>query len=136
EEQIVATNIDTVFLVQSLNQDFNLRRIERYLVVAFESGAAPVIILNKADLSEDAEQKRLAVEQIAQGVPVHLISAKHKWGIEQLQTYLGVGKTIAFLGSSGVGKSTLINRLIGEDRQKVSEIRESDSKGRHTTSHR
>ena len=136
EEQIVAANIDTVFLVQALNQDFNLRRIERYLVVAFESGAAPVVILNKADLVADAEAMKLEVEEVAMGVPVHLISAKMNQGVEHLHSYLGVGKTIAFLGSSGVGKSTLINRLIGEDRQKVREIRESDDKGRHTTTHR
>ncbi|MBI3654327.1 MAG: ribosome small subunit-dependent GTPase A [Acidobacteria bacterium] len=136
EEQILATNIDTVFLVQALNHDFNLRRLERYLVVAFESGASPVVILNKADLCEDAEAKRLEVEAIAFGVPVHLISAKFEQGIEQLQQYLRVGHTIAFLGSSGVGKSTLINRLLGEDRQKVNEVRETDDKGRHTTTHR
>jgi ribosome biogenesis GTPase len=136
EEQIVATNIDTVFLVQALNQDFSLRRLERYLVVAFESGASPVIILNKADACEDAEEKKREVETIAFATPVHVISAKFEQGIEQLQPYLGVGRTIAFLGSSGVGKSTLINRLIGEDRQKVKEARESDAKGRHTTTHR
>ena len=136
EEQIVASNIDTVFLVQALNQDFNLRRLERYLVVALESGAEPVVILNKADLSEDAEVKKREVEQVALGVPIYVISAKKNLGIEQLHSYLGVGKTIAFLGSSGVGKSTLINRLIGEDRQKVREIRESDDRGRHTTTHR
>ncbi len=136
EEQIVAANIDTVFLVQALNHEFNIRRMERYLVVALESGAAPVVILNKADLSDDADAKKLAVEQIAQGVPVYSISAKLNQGVEQLHTYLDVGKTIAFLGSSGVGKSTLINRLIGADRQKVSEIRETDDKGRHTTTHR
>jgi ribosome biogenesis GTPase len=136
DEQIVATNIDTVFLVQALNNDFNLRRLERYLVVAFESGASPVIILNKADLCEDAEEKRLEVEAIAFGVPVHLISAKFEKGIEQLQEYLKIGRTIAFLGSSGVGKSTLINRLLGADRQKVNQAREGDDKGRHTTTHR
>jgi ribosome biogenesis GTPase len=136
EEQIVATNIDTVFLVQALNNDFNLRRLERYLVVAFESGASPVIVLNKADLCEDAEEKKLEVEAIAFGTPVYLISAKFEQGIEQLQQYLSLGRTIAFLGSSGVGKSTLINRLIGEDRQKVNEARGGDDKGRHTTTYR
>ena len=136
DEQIVATNIDTVFLVQSLNQDYSLRRLERYLVVAFESGASPVIILNKADLCDDAEEKKLEVEAIASGVPVHLISAKFEKGIEQLQEYLQIGRTIAFLGSSGVGKSTLINRLLGADRQKIKEVREGDDKGRHTTTYR
>jgi ribosome biogenesis GTPase len=136
DEQIVATNIDTVFLVQALNQDFSLRRLERYLVLAFESGASPVIILNKADLCEDAEAKKSEVEAIAFGVPVHLISAKFEKGIEQLQEYLKTGRTIAFLGSSGVGKSTLINRLLGADRQKVKEARAGDDKGRHATTYR
>lgn len=136
EEQIVATNVDTVFLVQALNAEFNLRRLERYLVVAFESGASPVVILNKADLCEDLNQTRLEVEQIAQGIPVHTLSAKFNQGVEQLRPYLSVGHTIAFLGSSGVGKSTLINRLMGVEKQKVNEVREGDDKGRHTTSHR
>lgn len=136
EEQIVATNVDTVFLVQALNAEFNLRRLERYLVVAFESGASPVIILNKADLCEDLEQTRLEVEQIALGVPVHTLSAKFNQGVEQLRPYLSLGHTIAFLGSSGVGKSTLINRLMGVEKQKVKDVRESDDKGRHTTTHR
>jgi ribosome biogenesis GTPase / thiamine phosphate phosphatase len=136
DEQIVATNIDTVFLVQSLNQDFSLRRLERYLVLAFESGASPVIILNKADLCEDADAKKSEVESIAFGVPVHLISAKFEQGIEQLQEYLKTGQTIAFLGSSGVGKSTLINRLLGADRQKIKEARAGDDKGRHATTYR
>ena len=136
EEQIVATNVDTVFLVQALNHEFNVRRLERYLVVALESGAHPVIILNKADLAEDLEQKRRAVEAVAKGIPVHVLAAKHNQGVEELKPYLEVGKTIAFLGSSGVGKSTLINRLLGQERQKVNEVREADDKGRHTTTNR
>lgn len=136
EEQIVATNIDTVFLIQGLDNDFNLRRIERYLVLAQESGATPVIILNKADLCHDVEAKLREVESIALGVPVHAISSKKDFGLEHLYQYLGEGLTIAFLGSSGVGKSTLINRLVGKDVQKVAEVRAGDDRGRHTTRHR
>ncbi len=136
DEQLVATNIDTVFLIQSLDKNYNLRRLERYLVLALESGAAPVIILSKADLSESVEAKRLEVESIAPGIPVHAISTKMNEGLEQLNAYLCAGRTIAFLGMSGVGKSTLINRLVGRDVQKVQEVREHDDRGRHTTRHR
>jgi ribosome biogenesis GTPase / thiamine phosphate phosphatase len=136
EEQIVATNIDTVFLVIGLDHNYNLRRIERYLILAFESGARPVIILSKADLAKDVEACIREVEQVALGTPIHALSAKRGEGIEPLEDYLGVGRTIAFLGSSGVGKSTLINRLLGQERQKTQDVREEDSKGRHTTVHR
>jgi len=136
DEQLVATNIDTVFLIQSLDKNYNLRRLERYLVLALESGAAPVIILSKADLCESVEERRLEVESIAPGVPVHAISTKLSEGLEQLNAYLGVGRTIAFLGMSGVGKSTLINRLVGRDVQKVREVRAHDDRGMHTTRHR
>jgi ribosome biogenesis GTPase / thiamine phosphate phosphatase len=136
EEQIVATNIDTVFLVAGLDHNYNLRRIERYLILAFESAARPVIILSKADLAQDVEACIREVEQVALGTPIHAISAKRGEGIEPLEDYLGTGKTIAFLGSSGVGKSTLINRLLGEERQKTQDVRDEDSKGRHTTVHR
>jgi ribosome biogenesis GTPase / thiamine phosphate phosphatase len=136
EEQIIATNIDTVFLVAGLDNNYNLRRIERYLLLAFESGARPVIILSKADLCDDVETRIREVEAVALGSAVHAISAKKEEGLEPLDHYLGVGLTIAFLGSSGVGKSTLINRLLREERQKVQEVREEDSKGRHTTTHR
>jgi ribosome biogenesis GTPase len=136
DEQIVATNIDTVFLIQSLDKNYNLRRLERYLVLALESGAAPVIILSKTDLSDAVEQRQREVEAIAPAVPVHAISTKLNEGLDQLNAYLGVGRTIAFLGMSGVGKSTLINRLVGRDVQKVREVRAHDHRGVHTTRHR
>jgi ribosome biogenesis GTPase / thiamine phosphate phosphatase len=137
EEQIIATNIDTVFLVNSLNEDLNLRRIERYLLLAWESGANPVIILSKADLcGDDLENKIAAVEAVALGVPVIPISSETDQGLESLDPYLDMGKTIALLGSSGVGKSTLTNRLLGEEKQLVKDIRHDDDKGRHTTTHR
>ena len=136
EEQIVAANIDTIFLVSSLNQDFNLRRIERYLTIAWDSGAKPVIILSKADLSEDNEVKKAEVQEIAYGVPVHLISSLTGEGIEELDEYLIEGSTSALLGSSGVGKSTLINKILGEEKLKTNEIRSYDGKGKHTTTNR
>ncbi|WP_253701508.1 ribosome small subunit-dependent GTPase A [Bacillus sp. FJAT-27445] len=136
EEQIIAANVETVFLVNSLNDDLNLRRIERYLLLAWESGANPVIILSKADLCEDVEEKVAAVESVALGVPVIPVSAEMNEGLEKLKPYLGEGKTVALLGSSGVGKSTLTNTLLGENKQAVKEIREDDDKGRHTTTHR
>jgi ribosome biogenesis GTPase / thiamine phosphate phosphatase len=135
-EQIVATNVDTAFLVSGLDRDFNLRRVERYLVMAWESGAAPVVLLNKADLADDLEQRKTEVAEIAIGVPVHIISAREGRGLDHLQPYLGAGQTVAVLGSSGVGKSTLINRLLGEERLRTGDVRESDQRGRHTTTHR
>jgi len=136
EEQIVGANIDTVFLVTSLNQDFNPRRIERYLAVAWESGAHPVILLTKTDLCEDVEQKVAEMEAVAAGTPVHAVCAITGDGLEDLQPYLAPGQTVALIGSSGVGKSTLINRLFGEERQLVKEVREHDDRGQHTTRHR
>ncbi|MBM2811104.1 MAG: GTPase RsgA [Chloroflexi bacterium] len=135
-EQIVAANIDTVFLVSGLDHDFNLRRIERYLIMAWESGAQPVVVLNKADLVDNSEELAGQVANIASGAPVHLTSAKLDEGVELIRSYLAPGLTMALLGSSGVGKSTLINRLIGEDRFRTQEVRVSDSRGRHTTTHR
>jgi ribosome biogenesis GTPase / thiamine phosphate phosphatase len=136
QEQLIATNIDTIFLVNSLNDDLNLRRIERYLLLAWESGANPVIILSKVDLCNDLEAKLKEVETVALGVPVIPVSVINKTGLELLSPYLQQGKTVALLGSSGVGKSTLTNCLVGEEKQKVKDIRESDDKGRHTTTHR
>ncbi len=136
EEQIVAANVDTVFLVNSLNDDLNLRRIERYLLLAWESGANPVIILTKVDLCADVEQQLALVKSVAMGVPVIPISVLNEVGMESIATYLKAGDTIALLGSSGVGKSTLTNYLLGYEKQKVHQIREDDAKGRHTTTHR
>ena len=135
-EQIVATNIDTVFLVNSLNNDFNLRRIERYITLTWESGANPVVVLSKADLCAESGQRVAEVERIALGVSVYPISSVTGAGLSELMAYFGAGRTVALLGSSGAGKSTLINRLIGEDIQKVKEVRQGDDRGRHTTTHR
>ncbi len=136
QEQIVAANFDYVFIVNSLNRDFNLRRLERYLTMAWESGASPVIVLSKKDLSEDAEEKIGEVEAITFGVPVIAASAVTGEGMDALRRYLGVGSTVAILGSSGVGKSTLTNLLAGETIMDTREIREDDSRGRHTTTYR
>jgi ribosome biogenesis GTPase / thiamine phosphate phosphatase len=136
EEQVVAANIDTVFLVSGLDHDFNLRRIERYLTTAWNGGARPIVVLNKADLVGDIDAVVRKVETVASGAPIHAMSSKRGEGVEALYDYLGPGQTCAFLGSSGVGKSTLINRLRGDERQRTAEVRASDSRGRHTTTHR
>ncbi len=140
-EQVVAANVDTVFLVGGLDGDFNPRRIERYLVAARESGAAPVVVLNKADVLLAANPAQFAVrltevEEIAGGAPVHAVSALAGDGLEPLRAHLGRGQTVALLGSSGVGKSTLVNALAGEARQATGAVRETDHRGRHTTTHR
>lgn len=136
EEQIVAANVDTVFLVQSLNYDFNARRLERYLIMAWESGATPVIVLTKADLCEDVAARIKDVEAVALGVPVFAVSVKDETGLEELAPYFTTGKTVALLGSSGAGKSTLTNFLLGEEKQVIQEVRGDDDKGRHTTTYR
>lgn len=136
EEQIVAANIDMVFLVAGLDRDFNVRRLERYLVVASESGASPVIVLNKADLADDPEARVEEVRALAPGVPVHAVSCEVPGSLEPLRRYLGHGQTGALLGSSGVGKSTIVNRLIGRDLLPTREVRESDSRGRHVSTNR
>lgn len=136
EEQIVAANIDTVFIVNSLNDDLNPRRIERYLLLAWESGAKPVIILSKADLTQDLENKLEQVSGIAMGVPVIAISVVSDTGTQDLRAFLNAGETVALIGSSGVGKSSLVNFLIGSNKQEIREIREGDDKGKHTTTHR
>ena len=134
-EQVVAANIDTVFLCMSLNNDFNLRRLERYLAVAWESGADPVVVLTKADLCADLPQKQREVEAIAMGVDILTTSAMESDGYRQIMPYITQGRTVAFVGSSGVGKSTLINRLLGEERLATDGLR-NDDKGHHTTTHR
>lgn len=136
EEQVVAANIDTVFLVGGLDGDFNPRRIERYLLVASESGASPVIVLNKADVVNDAEAKADAVRAVAGGAPVHTVSCRVPGAVDVLRQYLAHGQTGALLGSSGVGKSTIANRLIGHDLLRTQDVRESDSRGRHTSTAR
>lgn len=136
EEQTVAANIDTVFLVMGLDGDYNPRRLERYLMLAFESGARPVVILNKSDVASHLSEDMDEIRRIAVGIPVHAVSAKERSGIGVIEGYLGRGKTGALLGSSGVGKSTLVNALMGEEMLKTREVREHDSRGRHTTRHR
>jgi ribosome biogenesis GTPase / thiamine phosphate phosphatase len=136
EEQIVAANIDTVFLVGGLDGDFNPRRIERYLLVAWESGAAPVVLLNKADLVEEPLRLAEEVRAIAPAVPVHPVSCLVPGSLDVLRPYLGEGQTGALLGSSGVGKSTIVNRLIGFDLLRTRDVRLSDSRGRHTSTSR
>jgi len=135
-EQILATNVDTAFLMTAFDQDLNLRRIERYLAMTWESGATPVILINKTDLSEEVDALTAGVGGIALGVPVLAISAKHSRGLDALTPYLIPGQTLVVLGSSGVGKSTLINRLVGNERLATQEVRDSDHRGKHTTTHR
>lgn len=134
-EQVVAANIDTVFICMSLNHDFNLKRLERYLSVAWESGAIPVIVLTKADLCADLAQFMDAVSSVAPGMDVVVTSALEREGYERILPYIRDGKTVALIGSSGVGKSTLINRLLGENRLDTNGLR-NDDKGRHTTTRR
>lgn len=136
DQQVMATNIDTALLVAGLDNDFNLRRIERYLAVAWSSGITPVVVLNKSDLADDVDGRLVAVEAIAPGVATVPVSARTGAGIAGLEAHLRPGTTAAILGSSGVGKSTLVNALLGADRQRTAEVRESDSRGRHTTTHR
>jgi ribosome biogenesis GTPase / thiamine phosphate phosphatase len=136
EEQVLAANVDVIFLVTSLNRDLKLRRLERYLATAWESGASPVILLTKSDLADDVQARRSEVESIAFGVPIHVLSCITGEGIDELPPYFESRRTAVFLGSSGVGKSTLINALAGQELQAVAEIRESDDRGRHTTRRR
>jgi ribosome biogenesis GTPase len=136
EEQVVAANIDTVFLVAGLDADFNPRRLERYLLVAWESGATPVIVLNKSDLADDLEARTAEVRARAPMVPVYAVSCRDPDTLRPLREHLGHGRTGALLGSSGVGKSTIVNRLVGEDVLRTNEVRESDGRGQHTTATR
>lgn len=136
EEQILAANIDIVFLVSGMDREFNVRRIERYLALCYNSDFKPIIVLNKSDLCTDIKEKIREVESITVKVPIHPVSALRNTNVEILRTYLTSGVTAAFFGSSGVGKSTIINRLLGEERQIVSSTSTSTGKGKHVTVHR
>ncbi len=135
-EQVIATNFDYVFIMTSLNRDFNIKRIERYLTAAWQSGAVPIIVLTKLDLCNDYRDYEAQIENAAAGVPIVAVSSFTGEGLDELQTYIKPSQTIVFLGSSGVGKSSLVNAIAGEEIMKVNCIREDDSKGRHTTTHR
>jgi ribosome biogenesis GTPase / thiamine phosphate phosphatase len=135
-EQIVAANVDTVFVVSSVNREFNLRRIERYLTLVWDSGATPIVLLSKADLCADAGPQASEVGSIAPGIPVLLLSALEGRGVESVRNHISAGKTAVFVGSSGVGKSTIINALSGATSLRVQPVREDDDRGRHTTTSR
>jgi ribosome biogenesis GTPase len=136
DEQVVAANAGVLFIVMALDADFSLRRLERYLLLARESGASPVVLLTKPDLADDPAGRQAEVRTVARTAPVHIVSPVFGEGIETVGSYLPGGHTGALVGSSGVGKTTIINRLLGADVHKTREVRERDSKGRHTTTHR
>jgi|LFRM01.2.fsa_nt_gb ribosome biogenesis GTPase len=136
EEQVIAANIDIVFICMSLNQNFNLRRLERYITVSWDSGATPVVVLTKSDLCPYVMEKMEAAQNAAFGVDVLAVSCRNKSGLSQLRQYIQPGKTVAFLGSSGVGKSTIINELLGEEKQYTQAVRQDDDRGRHSTTNR
>ncbi|MFC7678677.1 ribosome small subunit-dependent GTPase A [Paenibacillus sp. GCM10028914] len=136
DEQVIAANTDTIFIVSALNQDFNVRKIERYLISIWESGAQPVVLLTKADLCDEPEDYVSKVSSSAPGVPVHVVSSVQDQGKEAITPYLVPGRAVAVTGSSGAGKSTLLNWLAGNEVQRVQGIREEDARGRHTTTHR
>ena len=136
DEQVVAANVNVVFIVMALDDDFSVRRIERYLLLAQDSGAAPVVLLTKPDVAADVPALVAEVTAVAGSTPVHVLSPKFNEGIEQVAHYLTPGRTGALLGSSGVGKTTIINRLVGTDARRTRDVRGSDSKGRHTTTNR
>ncbi len=136
EEQVVAANVDTVFLMMGLDRDYSLRRIERYLVTARDGGAVPVVVLNKTDMCDDVALCITEVEAVASGAPVLALSVRTSDSLDILAPHLSPGRTVALLGSSGVGKSTLVNRLIGQQVQRTREVRDSDQRGRHTTTRR
>ena len=136
DEQIIAANIDIAFICMSLNNNFNLRRLERYITMAWDSGSRPIVLLTKADLCDDIENKLEQTSEILFGVDVHCISCVHKSGISEVKNYIKKGITVAFIGSSGVGKSTIINELLGESRQITQEVSSIGEKGRHTTTNR
>jgi len=133
DEQVIAANIDTIFIVSGLNQDFNIRRLERYVTLAADSCAEFVFILNKADLCKDVERVATEIKNLFKDTQVYALSALSNRGLGQITGHIKAGKTIVFLGSSGVGKSTIINRLLGEERQKTGHLSEHDGRGRHIT---
>src|ERR1051326_7048446 len=136
DQQAIAANIDVVFVVCGLDRDFNVRRIERYLALAAESGARAVVVLNKADLCEDLAARIGEAEAVAAGAEVVAASTRTPGGLDRLRGFVTAGVSVALLGSSGVGKSSIVNVLLGEERQRINDVRESDSRGRHTTTHR
>jgi len=136
DEQVVAANVDVVFLVMALDADFSPRRLERYLLLAHDSGATPVVLLTKPDLCADAAARAAEVAGVAGERAVHLLNPRSGEGVDAARAYVARGRTCALLGSSGVGKSTIVNRLVGTEVQKTRAVREADSKGRHTTTHR
>jgi ribosome biogenesis GTPase len=136
DEQVVAANVNVLFIVMALDQDYSVRRLERYLLLARESGAAPVVLLTKPDIADDAAARVAEVQAIAGDTPVHVLNPKAGEGIDQINHYLTRGRTGALLGSSGVGKTTIINRLLGSDTRRTRDVRRADSKGRHTTTNR
>ncbi|MCI0756162.1 ribosome small subunit-dependent GTPase A [Teichococcus vastitatis] len=134
--QVIAANIDVVFVVTSMNAEFNPRRLERFLAAAWQSGARPVVILTKADLCEQPESLTAEIAILAAGCPVLVVSVRQDLGLNSLMDHIAPGETCVLIGSSGVGKSTLVNALLGEDRMATQDIRASDARGRHTTSYR
>jgi ribosome biogenesis GTPase / thiamine phosphate phosphatase len=134
--QVLAANVDTVFVVTSVNQDFNPRRLERYLAVAWESGAWPVVLLSKSDLTDDLESYRIEAAAAAPGVDAIAVSVVTGEGLDDVRAHLGAGRTVVFTGSSGVGKSSIVNALAGEPLLAIAAIREDDGRGRHTTTRR
>lgn len=136
EEQVIAANVDAAFIVCGLDHDFNIRRIERYLTVVYESGARPVVVLTKSDLCGEVGARAASVVEVARGVPVAVVSSVTDGGLNAVEPYLEPRKTFVLVGSSGAGKSTLLNRLLQEDRQSTAPVRDSDSRGRHTTTRR
>jgi ribosome biogenesis GTPase len=134
--QVIAANIDVVFVVTSMNADLNPRRLERFLAAAWQSGARPVVVLTKADLCEQAEDQAAEIATLAAGCPVLVVSAREGLGLAGLKDHISPGETCVLIGSSGVGKSTLVNALLGEERMATQDIRAADARGRHTTSHR
>jgi len=136
EEQVIAANIDIVFIVQGLDDNYNLKRLERYLAAVKAGGAAVAVILNKADLAPDAKAREAEIRTLGFDAPVLLLDSLNKTGYEGLAAYITPGRTIVLVGSSGAGKSTIINNLMGSDLQRIAAVREEDSKGRHTTTGR